>query len=215
MMVSMLAAAFVVGVSVAVSPGPVFITGSQTALTRGFWRAVQFYLGVLAADVLYALLVYFGITAFAESAGFRLLLWGLGGGWLIYLGYGAIRTRIDLERGQAVDGGTAWWPLFRKGFLLTLFNPLTIVGWLALAGNFFTTVWLPDWPPVSDYGWLALLVMLAGVQAWAVGMAGVFSLLRSFINPRILYWFSVVSGVFLILYGLNAWRLAVTVLLGG
>jgi threonine/homoserine/homoserine lactone efflux protein len=210
----MLTAAFIVGVSVAVSPGPVFIAGSQTALTKGFWRAVQFYLGVLAADVLYALLVYFGITTFAESTWFKLILWGLGGTWLIYLGYGAIRTKINLESVHSLGESSAWWPLFRKGFLLTLFNPLTIVGWLALAGNFFTTIWLPNWPPVSDFGLLALIAMLTGVQAWAVGMAGVVSLLRTYINPRMLYWFSVASGVFLIGYGLNAWRLALGVLLG-
>src|SRR5690349_11137725 len=98
-MFAMLAAAFVIGVAVAIPPGAVIIAGSQRAISRGFWDAFDFYLGVVAADALYALLVYFGLsTLFKDSVAFKLILWVLGGAWLIWLGIGAIRTRVEFSR---------------------------------------------------------------------------------------------------------------------
>ncbi len=198
-------AAFTLGVAVAIPPGPVFITGSQKALTGGFWKAFQFYLGVLVADGVYALLVYLGFsTVFAESQFFRLALWLLGGAWLVYLGVEAIRARVDLTQVQSGVNSITWTSLFRAGLLITLFNPLTIVSWLALAGNFYTR-WSVDWPPMEQTGLLAIVFMLAGIQAWTLGSAAFLSAIRRMIDGRILRWISVISGMVLIGYGISAW----------
>jgi threonine/homoserine/homoserine lactone efflux protein len=210
----MLAAAFVIGVAVAVPPGAVIIAGSQRAITRGFWDAFNFFIGVLAADAVYALLVYFGLsTVFKDSVAFRLVLWILGGAWLCWLGISAIRTRVEFSTVMDTSIKQTRWAVIRNGLLITLFNPLTIVSWIALAGNFFETVWRPDWPMKESVGLLAILAMLVGTQTWALGVVGILSVIRRMISPRILHWASVLSGVFLILYGLNGWWSAVNLLL--
>lgn len=213
-MFAMLAAAFIIGIAVAIPPGAVMITGSQRAITRGFWSAFDFYVGVVTADAFYALLVYFGLsTLFKDSVAFKLILWILGGAWLCWLGIGAIRTRVEFS--TAVDTAVKHRGLgvMRDGLLITLFNPLTIVSWIALAGNFFETLWRPEWPVRESAGLLAIIAMLVGTQTWALGVAGILSAIRKMISPRVLHWVSVVSGIFLIFYGLSGWWSAVNLLL--
>src|SRR5690349_3206114 len=108
-MFGMLAAAFVIGIAVAIPPGAVMISGSQRAITQGFWNAFNFFVGVVAADALYALLVYFGLsTVFKDSVAFKLILWVLGGTWLCYLGIGAIRTKVDFSKATTSTEHSRW-----------------------------------------------------------------------------------------------------------
>lgn len=213
-MVGMILAAFIVGLVVAMPPGPVVISTGQRAMTGGFWNAFTFNVGSIAADALYALLVYFGLSALlADSAVFRLGLWVIGGGWLCYLGVEAIRTRIAAN---ALNGGAApqtRWRSVRSGLLLTLFNPLTIVSWIAIAGNFFT-LWQADWPPQETFGMVAIVAMLGGAMAWVLLVALVFSSVRRLVSPRLLTAVSVISGLFLIVYGLSAWWSALHMVAG-
>lgn len=213
-MFSMLAAAFVIGVAVAIPPGAVIIAGSQRAITRGFWDAFNFFIGVVAADAFYALLVYFGLsTVFKDSVAFRLVLWILGGAWLCWLGISAIRTRVEFSTVMDTSIKQTRWAVIRNGLLITLFNPLTIVSWIALAGNFFETVWRPEWPLKESVGLLAIVAMLVGTQTWALGVVGILSVIRRMISPRILHWVSTVSGIFLIIYGLSGWWSAINLLI--
>ncbi len=213
-MFAMLAAAFVIGIAVAIPPGAVIIAGSQRAITRGFWSAFNFYLGVVSADALYAVLVYFGLsTLFKDSLLFKLVLWILGGAWLIWLGIGAMRTRIDLSMTAGEVKSNRRLDVMRDGLLITLFNPLTIISWIALAGNFFATLWRPEWPAKESVGLLAIIAMLVGTQTWALGVSAVLSSIRRMISPRILYIVSVGSGIFLVCYGLSGWWSALNLLI--
>jgi len=212
-MLGMLVAAFIIGVAVAIPPGAVIISGSQRAITRGFWDAFNFFIGVLAADAFYALLVYFGLsTLFKDSVAFKLVLWILGGAWLCWLGISAIRTRVEFSTVDDSSVVHTRWRVIRDGLLITLFNPLTIVSWIALAGNFFETLWRPEWPARESVGLLAIIAMLVGTQTWALGVAGILSAIRRMISPRILHWVSVLSGIFLIVYGLSGWWSAINLL---
>ena len=213
-MFGMLSAAFVLGVVIAIPPGAVMISGSQRAITRGFWNAFNFFVGVVAADAFYALLVYFGLsTLFKDSSVFKLILWILGGTWLCWLGIGAIRTRVEFSTTADSTITHSRWRVIRDGLLITLFNPLTIVSWFALAGNFFETVWRPEWPARESVGVLAIIAMLVGTQTWALSVVGILSVIRRMISPRVLHGVSVVSGVFLICYGLSGWWSAINLLL--
>lgn len=213
-MIAMLLAAFVIGVVVAIPPGPVTIATGQRAIVSGFWPAFVFNLGSVTSDALYAFAVYFGLAALlTQSAPLRLALWVLGGAWLCWLGLSAIRTRIDLTAGGAAPFATGWRD-YRAGLLITLFNPLTIVGWIALAGSFFTR-WDNTWPPLETAGALAVGAMLVGAMAWVVVLALALSAARRWVSPRAVRIVSAVSGVALIGYGLSAWWAAVELLAGG
>jgi threonine/homoserine/homoserine lactone efflux protein len=211
-MLALILSAFTIGVAVAAPPGAVVISGSQRAVTHGFRSAFNFYMGSFTADTLYALMVYFGVSALvAESIVFKLLLWTLGGAWLIWMGWDAIRSRADFAL-ETTKAAGSFWHAYRAGLFITLLNPLTIIGWIALAGNFFNTLWRPDWPPVASAGLIAVLVMLAGVLAWVLGLALVLSAIRHRISPAIIKAVSVASGLLLIAFGLGAWWSALDLL---
>lgn len=213
-MFGMMLTAFTIGIAVAVPPGPVIIGGSQRAITGGFRHALSFFAGSMFSDTLYALLVYFSVSAvLSESLVFRIGLWILGGAWLLRMGWDAIRTQVTLAELTARTTHSTHWRNFRAGVFITLFNPLTILSWIALAGNFFA-LWRAEWPPVASAGLLALLIMLAGVFSWALLVASVLSAIRTRIPPRTLRLISVASGVVLLLYGLSAWASALSLLLG-
>lgn len=212
-MLAMIAAAFVVGIVVAMPPGPVMISTGQKAVVGGFWHAFTFNVGSLLADTLYALMVYFGLASLiADNPLFRLGLWTLGGGWLIYLGIESIRSRARSHTPNAPIRVEKHWYNFRSGLLMTLFNPLVVVSWIAIGGNFFTA-WPSNWPPMESFGLIAMLVMLLGGMAWALSVAWVFSSVRRLVSPRLLKWISVASGLFLVAYGLSAWWAAIGILL--
>ncbi|MEZ4670997.1 MAG: LysE family transporter [Anaerolineae bacterium] len=128
------------------------------------------------------------------------------------MGIGAIRTRVDMSKALDLQQMESLYRVYVAGLFITLLNPLTIVGWLALAGNFFETVWRPDWPPKDSVGLVAIFVILLGVQTWSLGLAAVLSSIRKAISPNVLKWVSVISGVLLIGYGLAAWRSALGLL---
>jgi threonine/homoserine/homoserine lactone efflux protein len=213
-MIGMFLAAFTIGVVVAIPPGPVTISTGQRAIAHGFWNAFTFNLGSIVSDAFYALASFTVLsTLLSTSVIAQLALWILGGAWLCYMGIDAIRTRVDLnELDEEVERHTSW-SNFRSGILITLFNPLTIAAWLALAGNFFAQ-WSAEWPPKDTFGLLAVLVMLLGTMAWVVVLAGVLSSIRRFVNARLVRWISVGSGLFLIVYGLSAWASALALILG-
>lgn len=211
-MFGMLTAAFFVGLIVALPPGPVVIATGQRAIAGGFRNAFTFNLGTILADAFYALLVYAGLAALlADSNLFRLGLWLLGGAWLCKMGLEAMRTRLDVAALDGTAQASTGWRSFRAGVLITLLNPLTIVGWIALAGNFFTR-WQPGWPTLEAAGWLAIVAMLAGALSWVVLVGLVFSRARQVISPRLLAGLSIGSGLFLMFYGLSAWWSALDLL---
>lgn len=209
----MLLAAFVIGVVVAIPPGPVTIATGQRAIASGFWPAFVFNLGSVTSDALYAFAVYFGLAALlTQSVPLRLALWALGGAWLCWLGLGAIRTRIELTAGDGAQPAAAGWHDYRAGLLITLFNPLTVIGWIALAGSFFMR-WDTSWPPLETAGALAVAAMLIGALVWVAALALTLSVARRWVSPRAVRVVSAASGLALIGYGLSAWWAALTLLL--
>lgn len=209
----MLVTAFSIGIAVAIPPGPVIIGGSQRAITGGLRHALSFFAGSMLSDTFYALLVYFGVSAlFSESLAFRIGLWILGGAWLLKMGWDATQTHVDMDALTSRTTTSTHWRNFRAGLFITLFNPLTILSWIALAGNFFS-LWHTDWPPISSVGLLALLVMLGGILSWAMFLSLLLSAIRTRIPPRALKIISIGSGVVLILYGLSAWWAAISELM--
>jgi threonine/homoserine/homoserine lactone efflux protein len=212
-MIAMLASAFVLGVVVAIPPGSVTIEIGRRAITDGFRSALTFNLGAISADTLYALLVYLGVSSLlAESDLFRLGLWTIGGSWLMKLGWDALWTRLEVPS----EASERPHEPFHKGYLagvgVTLLNPLTILAWISLAGNFFAS-WESDWGDLSRWGWLALVVMLLGVMSWTLSLMSFLSYVRHWVNPRYVAWVSRGAGLFLILYGLRAWASALEMLL--
>lgn len=204
-MLEMLISAFVLGIVVAMPPGAVTIAGGRRAISFGFGTAVFFTMGSTTSDAFYASLVYLGLAPFLEENEIvRLFMWVIGGAWLCWLGYEAMQARIEVPGESDELTKESRWRSYGSGVGITLLNPLTIAGWVALAGNFFAS-WAHDWPSLEKFGYLAIAMMLAGVVTWFLFLMGVLSSMRHFLSPVVLRRISLVSGVMLLLFGLSAW----------
>lgn len=204
-MFGILLTAFGIGIVVSIPVGAYTIAAGKRAITHGFYPAMIFTLGSLVGDTFYALLAYLGLAPVLNSSLLvRLILWGIGGAWLCWLGWDAIKTRVDEEMLDGTARPETNVQAFIAGFGLTIFNPLAIAGWIALAGSFFAG-WDADLLPLFPFGLLAILSMIAGATVYATVYVGVLSRVRHWVNPRILTAATVSAGAFLLFFGLSAW----------
>jgi threonine/homoserine/homoserine lactone efflux protein len=217
-MLGLLVSAFVLGFMVAIPPGSVTIVAAQRTLRFGLKNGLVFQLGSCVADALYIVLVYVGVATFiAENRALRSGLWLASGALLAWMAWDALKpckpATADAGHPSAGTGiagtvsaggrrGT-----FLSGIGVTLLNPVTVVGWIALAGNFFLLK-KEEIAGSPDRFFLVLAATILGVQAWLVPLLWAVGRTGAFLGDRAIRILIRVSGVFLAsLSGLAFWSL--------
>ena len=86
------------GVSLAAPIGPVNAAHLDTGIKNGFSHAWIFGIGALLADVLYMMMVYFGIGQIIEFPLVKIILWSFGCFVLTYTGIESLLSlhKIDI-----------------------------------------------------------------------------------------------------------------------
>jgi L-lysine exporter family protein LysE/ArgO len=203
-MIHLILYAFVTGFIVAIPPGAVTVVAGQRALQFGFRNSLLFSLGSCVADILYLLVVYFGISwFFTDSPLFRIVLYFLCGVLLLYFGIAAVVNPhgIDLKTGgkrKMESGGRT----VLSGIGITLLNPVTIVGWIAIGGNFFL-MWNEAMPEARGASALLIPVIMLGVMAWFGPLLFFISKLKHFLKVKVQKVLIVAAGIFLLCFA--AW----------
>lgn len=138
------AGAFVVGLSGAMSPGPVLTETISASIRRGFIAGPLIVLGHAMLEMVLLALIVAGCGRFLQQPPVPSVLGIVGGAMLVWMGVGTIRdSRGVMERGMtAAAGGAAegrgMHPVL-AGVLLSLSNPTWILWWatigLAFAGQ--------------------------------------------------------------------------------
>lgn len=115
--------------------GPVKTILINTGFKHGFFHAWFFSLGGLTTDIIYMLVVYFGVGKFIDSLLLKTILWFFGCFVLLFTG---IKTLLSLHKIE-MDLISGKRPRFRNsilsGFLMSLLNPLTILFWIGIYGS--------------------------------------------------------------------------------
>ena len=122
-------------VVVAGSPGPSNMAIMGTAMTRGRPAALALAAGVLTGSMTWAMLATTGVsTLLTAYAGALAVLKVIGGLYLLYLAFRAVRTALAADPvGLAeVAEVRAVWVDFRRGLLMHLTNPKAILGWVSI-----------------------------------------------------------------------------------
>lgn len=189
------------GIVVSAPIGPVNIALIRKGLAAGFFPALMLGIGAAIADSFYVIVVFLGLAPFLqESAVFRLVLWGLGGGFLIYLGVTGIRSRDSLTVAAETSGKRVEVHPFWAGLGITLLNPMTLISWVAIGGAFFSTIALAE----SGSGGLLFIVgIFLGSSIWSGALALALHFARRFVNDRLLSAISVITSLVLIGFGLG------------
>ncbi len=188
------------------SPGPDFAVVVRESVTQGrrvgSWTALGVGCGIFV-HVAYSLLGI-GLIVSQSIVLFNLFKW-LAAGYLLYLGWRALRARpMSLETADEVDttSDRSPWQAFVVGFVTNGLNPKATLFFLSL----FTVVISADTPLLVQAGYG---VYLAGATAlWFLLVAWLFSRGRVRAGfARMGHWFDRLTGAVLIGLGV---RLAVS-----
>lgn len=195
--------AFILGVVVAIPPGSVTVIACQRAMQYGFRNSLIFTLGSSIADVHYLCLVYFGLTGFISNSAWKLSLWIACGILLVGIGLLTVASAHGTTAEKAKNVAqlqSRSWVTFISGIVVTLTNPMTIIGWIAIAGNFFI-IWNGHVPASGWHAAMTITVIMLGVSAWFIPLVYTASRLRKIINQSFQKYIAFVAGACLIAFG--------------
>ncbi len=188
------------------SPGPDFAVVVRESVTQGrragSWTALGVGCGIFV-HVAYSLLGI-GLIVSQSIVLFNLFKW-LAAGYLIYLGWRALRARpmtLDVPGETNAQVARSAWRAFVIGFVTNGLNPKATLFFLSL----FTVVISPDTPLLVQAGYGVYLA--AATALWFLLVAWLFSRGRVRAGfARLGHWFDRLTGAVLI--GLGA-RLALS-----
>ena len=205
------AAAFLLGIVVAIPPGSVTIIAVQRALRNGIGNSLLFTAGSSCSDIFYLILVYFGAANIAASnRTFKIILWFVSGAILIGMAVVSFISVLKSRGKEPVEKKIQSRRLttFISGILVTLTNPMTVVGWIAVAGNFFL-IWNEKCPDIKKYGILTVFVIMLGVLTWFVPLILIIHKIGKLLKGKITDILVTAGNAFLLAFGILAFYYAV------
>ena len=121
------------------SPGPSTMRIVGVAMRQGRQAGLAMYVGAVTGSIFWGLMAATGISALLTQYAHALILLKIFGGlYLIYLAVKAGKAALTPERAAAPsaktveNGQSRHWDLYRRGLLMHLSNPKSILAWIAL-----------------------------------------------------------------------------------
>jgi threonine/homoserine/homoserine lactone efflux protein len=205
--ISFLVMGLLIGLSLAAPLGPIGILCITRTLTEGPRLGFICGLGAAAADALYALAGTVALSAIATWViDDRTALRAIGGIFLVYLGARTFMRPLSALptpgriAARLPPGAQA---AFKSTFLLTLANPVTLLGFAAMfAGLGVAPVGMIS---SADSAAAALVLgIFLGSALWWLALSSLIGQLRPYVGPHILTVINRVSGTVLTAFGLYA-----------
>lgn len=178
-MLTILVAAFGLGLVFNAAPGPVFAATLRHGVRGGFRPALAVQVGSLVGDALWAVLGLAGVGLLATLESLQVPIGIAGGLYLVWLARDAwVASRHEFTLEGVAEGGNSDAAL-RSGVLLSLTNPQNIGYWAAL-GSALGAVGVSE-PRSADYAVffagfmlssIVWAVVFAAIVDWALGRAG-------------------------------------------
>lgn len=190
---------FFLGVSLAAPIGPVKATLLNTGIKNGFFHAWLFGIGAIVTDILYMVLVYFGLGQFIDYPFVKTVLWSFGCFVLIYTGIENLLTLHTIEVNTKFKKTTRLRKSLLTGFFMALLNPLTILFWLGIYGSILVGA------SGSLNGYQIILysvAILLGITLVDLVMSFISSGSRKLLSTSFLKTISLVSSISMIGFGI-------------
>ncbi len=196
----LIASGFVIGVAVAAPIGPINLMAIRNTLNHGFPAGVFTGTGAVLGDGTFAVFAAFGITAVSQFViGYALWIQSIGGLILIATGLHIMRSPADLTGTASVPPRSRPLALVGATYVLTITNPATMMGFIAIFGGVGNLVSKP-----GDYAGATAMVaaVMLGSFAWWLVVSWLASLLRERMAGRALKYVNWVAGAVIVLFGL-------------
>ncbi|MCX5774508.1 MAG: LysE family translocator [Fusobacteria bacterium] len=185
----------ILGFAIAAPVGPMAMLCINRTLSGKFRNGMFTGLGIATADMCYAAVAAYGLSAILSFLIFiKPALMGIGGIFLIYLAIKSFTKKAELS--QAKLAGESH-KEYLSAFLLTLTNPMTILTFIAIFAGIGGE---------SSYLFalfLALGIFLGSTIWWVILILCVVSI-KHMVGIKFLKWVNVGSGTILLLFGLYA-----------
>ena len=188
-----------IGLAVAAPIGPVNLIVIRRTLRYGQLNGFLSGAGAATGDAIFAAIAAFGLTAAIEIVvRFETALQIVGGLFLVALGIRTWVARPHFDEATEENLSAAMAAVFATTFFLTITNPATMLGFLAIFGG---VAGLAD--AGEDYGHAATIVLavLCGSALWWAGLSGFVSLFRQKMNDRLLAVVNRISGCLIVIFG--------------
>ena len=188
------------GVSMAAPIGPVKSVLLNKGLKHGFFHAWFFSLGALTTDIMYMLIVYFGVGQFIESPLLRIILWSFGCFVLLYTGIENLLSQQKIEMQLKSRKRVRLRKSILSGLLMSLLNPLTILFWLGIYGSI-----LAKNVGVASGFQIVLIstAILFGISMVDLTMSFLSGGARKLLSTSFLKWVSVITSISMIGFGIH------------
>ena len=196
-------AAFILGIVVAIPPGSVTIIACQRALQFGFRNSLFFTLGSCLSDIFYLSLVFLGVANYIASDNFyKIILWFISGSVLFIIGGCSIFSSINKRHSSEIinEFQSSRLATFISGVVVTLSNPMTIVGWMVVAGNFYL-IWYEKYPDINNYRISTIIIIMLGVLVWFLPLTFIVSRIGKMLKDNIIRMLILMGNLFLIVFG--------------
>ncbi len=166
----------------AITPGPGMFATIARALHGGFRPALSMIAGIVTGDVLFLLLVVFGLAVVAETLGdFFLIVKVTGGLYLIWLGWKMWKTEPSAVEIDKTDDNRRLAGGFVPGLTITLGNPKVIIFYVAFLPTFIDLAQLTvlNIAVVATVVSIVLATVLAGYAYLAARTRAIFKSRRA------------------------------------
>ncbi|CAN5521888.1 LysE family transporter [soil metagenome] len=188
------------GLVLAFLVGPVFFMLLNTSLKKGFVPAAYLAVGVMLSDAVYILIAYFSSTAIGLVQ-HNTSWFGIAGGSLL-IGFGLVnffkKPAIAVEALELPDDSKTMLIDTAKGFMMNMLNPFVLLFWLGVAGSLAAKVHY-----TASHTVIFFSSALATVLITDLLKAFLASRLKELIKPGFLLWLNRLSGLGLVVYGIN------------
>lgn len=185
---------FLLGLGAAIPLGPINILIMNNAL-KSYKMGVALGFGAMSADILYLVLILAGMIGFFNNSTFLNVVGLVGSVFLLYLAYDIFKNRekkLDVQT-QTVKTKNIF-KIYIEGFILTLFNPYTIIFWFSIAG--YTANKNLDIV-------FTLLGMISSIILWTTLMPYLVHRSKHKISQRVSKYLSIVSALILFCFAFS------------
>ncbi len=172
----------ILGATLAAIPGPIFVEVVRRTLTKGFLSGALVGLGEFFATFVILSAAYLGVERMGT---FSVLLFFIGGVILIFLGYKAFKKKEIISSEQSQKSSIL------TGFILALSSPLAWTTWISIGAASITNEKVIE----------SMVALAVGVILFFTILAGILTLSKKNITPKVLITISRTCGILLIGYG--------------
>ena len=152
------------GFSIAAPPGPVTALSAQQVVSRSWLSGWLVMLGATAADGIFFVLTYYGVSELV-TARERNILFVVGGVLMLYLAFSTLRRAGRPETGSSPSRSGRWSSSassagrspFLLGLSMGLTNPFQLGWWVAIGAGM-----------VAEFGGSVAVVFFVGILSWTV-----------------------------------------------